>query len=197
MKTLNDPVPGYEEDDDWTPKGGLRRAIWRGTIVAVILAGLLAPAAYYVPQLLLGGILRAALGFAVAWILFGVVQRAAGMVGGRCSALSIALAVGVLLSNHIVFAIHGVPTNQGGPLLGWWFWFDPRVLGLYNGIALIGVAGCACLRHSGGADAGTLVEILTRGSVGDLAVGGCRRRAACDGAGRYSVPSPSGGGPAA
>ena len=160
MKTLNDPVPGYEEDDDWTPKGGLRRAIVRGTVTAAILAGALALVGYYVPELIINWRLRAALGFVVAWILFGVVQRAAGMIGGHCSALAVGLAVAVLLSNHVVFAIHGVPTSQATPFIGWRYWFAPGVLGFYNASGLLAVAGCALLRHSGNADARNLLDIL-------------------------------------
>jgi len=166
MKTLNDPVPIEENDDDWSPGKGLARAGIRGTVTAAILAGALLPVAYYAPYVVLGALSQAAVGFAVAWILFSVVHRAAGMVGGRCSVLAITLTVVVLLSNHLIFAIHGVPTRQGLLLIGWLYWFDPLVLCVSNVWAVIGIAFCTSLRHSGGADASDLAGMLTRGVYG-------------------------------
>ena len=77
----------------------------------------------------------------------------------------LALSVPVLLSSHVVFAIHGVATLQQ-TVSGWSYWFDPPVLALINYPVILGMAGCTWLCHSGGADAGTLTGILTSGVWG-------------------------------
>lgn len=145
-------------ETEWTPARGLLRALAWGVLVAVLVAILLSMIAWYAPTLLVNWLLRAFIALLVAWVLFSVIHGAAGMVGWPCTLMVIVLALLVMLSNHVVFAWNGVPTTKGtlaGPL-----WLDPTVLLIQNLSTLIGVGGCAALRHSGGADWKTLRDLL-------------------------------------
>ena len=120
MRTLNDPVGWDEPDDDeeWTPASGLRRATRHGLLLTLLLALVLAPVAAAAPYMLLMIWLRAPLAFGLSWLLTQLVQRSAGMVGWHCSLLAVVLAGTVLALNHVVFAIFGVPyTPEMDP---WW-----------------------------------------------------------------------------
>ena len=169
MRTLNDP-PGDEDvrADDWTPAIGLRRGVVYGLIAAVVLALLLEPLAHHLPYMVLILWLRGPLAFGLAWILFQVVHRAAGMEDPRCSALVLGLTTLVLLSHHLVFAVEGVPyspedvdwwgipisiiaqivPNQGGVLIGWQ-WCHPYALLALNVFPLL-VGGGICVATCGG-----------------------------------------------
>ena len=155
-------------DDEWTPAAGLWRGTQRGLVAAVLLALLLIPLAGYLPLMLIIVWLRAPLAFALGWLLCGVVQRAAGMGAGRWILLGLGLAVLVLASNHVVFALHGVPACEGGywwafpanilegifpsrgDVLMGWTWFHPYVLLALNAAPLaIGGAFCAALSARG------------------------------------------------
>lgn len=145
-------------ETEWTPARGLLRALAWGILVAVLLAILLSIVAWYAPTLLVNWLLRAFIALLVTWVLFSVIHGAAGMVGWPCTWMAIGLALLVMLSNHLVFAWNGVPTTKGtlaGPL-----WLDPTVMLIQNLSTLIGVVGCAALRHSGGADWQTLRDLL-------------------------------------
>jgi hypothetical protein len=169
MKTLNDPTGSDSSpEEEWTPETGLRRAIQSGIVAAMVLSAVLAPIAYAVPMLLIPWYLRGVWAFGVAWILFGVVQRAAGMVGRQVRAIAIALTLVVLLSNHLIFALYGVPA--GMPRSSWLFpavlvedfvpvyqgvmrgfaWFHPAVLALLNAAPLVGIGFATAFRHDGG-----------------------------------------------
>lgn len=147
--------------DDWTPAKGLVRGSVRGSLVALVLVSLLASVAWYVPHVLLNPWVRGSLAFFIAWVLFGVVQRAAGMVGAHCSAIAIGLALLVMLSHHVVFAIHGVATGDGIAI--GWEWFHPWALTLVNLTAMVGIAMCTLMRHRGEGGARWLAEILGSG----------------------------------
>ncbi len=160
MRTLNDPVPfdDVESDDlDWTPAKGMARAAVRGGVAALIVSAVLAPLVIFVPFVAFYPCTRAAMAFIVAWILFGVVQRAAGMVGMPVSALAIALAVMVLLFQHVLVTLWGITGAEGASNV--WRWLHPAILLSANIFPLAAVIGCAVLRHSGGADLQTLADI--------------------------------------
>lgn len=152
------PENAVTEEDEWTPRQGLRRALVWGLLTAGVIAGLTDLVAWYSPITMQHLLLRTALAFVGSWVLFAVVHRAAGMVGGACSALVLVLMGLVLVSHHAVFAIHGVPTRDGGLLIGWVVWLNPLVLGFISGLPLlIGGGPCAayCHRH------GARLELLT------------------------------------
>ncbi len=134
-------------------------ALIAGLVASVILAVLEAPLAWFLPSLAANWLLRSALAFFTAWILFEAVHRAAGMVGWPFSILVGILTVLVLVSHHVIFALHGMPTTHG--VVAGWTWFRPGVLLLLNGPPLVALLGCIWLRHDGGADLSTLLDILT------------------------------------
>jgi hypothetical protein len=162
MKTLNDPIRMSDETEDrpWSPRLGLIRAAVWGAVAAVVLGLLLTPLAVYAPTFLLHWLVRMVLGFGITWVMFGVVQQAAGMVGARCTALALGYAALVLVSQHVVFAICGVQTLDG--MVAGWQWLAPATLGVCNFSAGIAAGGCAYLCHDGAADAGLLGWLLTR-----------------------------------
>jgi hypothetical protein len=147
---LNQPIdyePGREEE--WTPTRGLIRATLRAGLVAAGLALLTAPLAIWLPYMVIIAALRAPLAFGIAWLLLKVVQSAAGMCDWRCNALAIGLTGLVLLTHHVLFAIHGTPDFPHGfgdfafpasfitkvvPLVGGlrigWSWLSPFVIGM-------------------------------------------------------------------
>ena len=174
------PANDGPNKSEWSPRKGLVRAAVWGTMTTLLVAALLAPLALYAPGLLIDLLLRTAVAFVVAWVLLGVVQRAAGMVGVHCSLLAVGLTLIVLLSHHLIFAVHGVPhvrgivgrhavyyawvfrdvlTDQSGLLLGWG-WLHPYVLANVNFVPLLAIAACALLCHRGGAGPDVLLGIL-------------------------------------
>jgi hypothetical protein len=163
MVALNTPtggVDGRPEDkqDDWSPAIGMRRAVLRACVVALIIGASLFPVDVYLPAVLLNFWIRLAVSFGTAWILFRVVQGAAGMVGWPCTALAVGLSLLVLLSNHVAFAVFGVPTRAG--VVYGWTWLHPATLLGCNVSSLIGVTFCAVMCHSGAAIGGTIVDLL-------------------------------------
>lgn len=167
MSPLNEPIDyDRRRRPAWTPQLGLRRAAAWGGLTAVLLAVVLAPLAAKASPMVLPLWTRIPLAFGVIWVLFKVVQRAAGMVGPSCSALAVGLGALVLLSNHVIFATAGVPTAIEDA--DWWFalvslvgqiieptddlfigpgWFHPLVLLLVNLVPLLfggGIAMALC-----------------------------------------------------
>ena len=168
MVSLSDPV-GYGEDEEgpeWTPGRGLVRAAVHGAIATVLLAAVLSPAAWYVPLLTMHWGLGAAIAFGVAWILFGVVQRAAGMVGAAVTALAIVFTLLVLISQNAIVAVHGIPTSKG--VIASLAWISPVGFVVSRLASFVTVAFCAALRHDGGADGETLGWILRLPVLGRL-----------------------------
>lgn len=173
MCMLNDPV-GYDEADKndwrWTPARGLLRAAAYGTFSSAVLVAVLAPLAWFLPLFLMNWFLRGAVAFGIAWILFGVIQRRAGMVGWPITAMVIGLTSIVLVLHHVIFAIQGLPvffflwrspvvwetlTEQG--------WFSLGTFVVINMSSFIAVAFCSALCHFGRPGAGTFVSFLTFG----------------------------------
>lgn len=160
VRTLNDPVDDDEPrgDSEWTPQIGMRRAIIRGALVAALLVIATGLLAWFLPTLVLYTLLRTFLALAIVWLLFTVVQDAAGFVGGPISAIAIALTFAVLLSHHIIFAIHGVPTRMG-MMIGE-FWFHPLTLAAVNAAPACAVVAATAICHRGVPGAGVLLDIL-------------------------------------
>jgi hypothetical protein len=149
MRTLND-MP--EEDNPqsvpaWTPALGLMHGAAWGLVTCLVLIAILTPLAWYVPLMVLQWLLRAAIGFGSAWILFGVIQRKAGFAGWAVTGLAVAYTLLVLFSHHVL-------TGLG--LLA------PPVMIAQDLTALGAVGVCAALRHTGSAGGGTLLDILTQ-----------------------------------
>lgn len=126
MPLLNEPI-GFDDQggDDWTPEKGLVRGLRAGAIAAAMIAVGLAPISLFLPYFVLPWMLRSAMAFGVAWVLLLVIRRAAGMVGFHVTALALALTFAVLVTQHFIFAIWGVP-SAGEMLESWWLF--PAVL---------------------------------------------------------------------
>ena len=131
--------------------------LWGG-LAALLCALLAGVGAWYIPRVCLHWLLRCACAFGVAWVLFQVVHSAAGMTGWFCSVLVIALALLVMFSQHLVFAVHGLWTVGG--LQGGWSWCHPAAILACNMTAFVGIGLCAALCHEGSADGGVLANIL-------------------------------------
>lgn len=170
MRTLND-IPGDEsqaDDAEWTPEIGERRAVIRGLLAAGLLALLLAPLTLVAPALVFPWHMRTVIAFGVAWVLFSVVQRAAGMVSVKINGLAIGLTLLVLLSTHVVFAIFGTPDASGnnsiltfplqladryatinnGRAIGWG-WCNPELVVIANAVPLLGIGLAAVFKWHG------------------------------------------------
>lgn len=118
MPITNKPSDADDFDDvPWSPAIGLRNAAVRGGVVAAILTVLLIPVSMYLPYMTIPWLLRAPVTVGVAWLMFKVVQDAAGMAGGPCTVLALALTFVVMLSQHLVFAVHGVLELSS---MEWW-----------------------------------------------------------------------------
>jgi hypothetical protein len=152
--------PDPSQEDTWSPARGLRRALVWGLMWAAALSVATGALACFFPPLIQNALLRAFLAFLICWVLFEVVQRSAGMAGWPCTALAVALCGGVLLSHHAVWMWHGAWTTKSG-LVGGPIWFDPGVLLWLNLTALIGIGGCALIRHDGSGDLRSLVDIFS------------------------------------
>jgi hypothetical protein len=153
--------------DDWTPAKGMLRGASYGGIAALVIIILLAPLALWLPYFLIPGILRGAWAFGITWLLLKIVERASGMVGPLNTLVVVHLTVLILLSHHLIFALHGVPALLGLPscwmfpaqivesvipeaqgYLAGWRWFHPYVLLAVTGLPLL-IGGGACVKlHS-------------------------------------------------
>lgn len=121
MSSLNDPV-GYDQPPagEWSPQRGTRRAAFQGSLVAGLLFALLTfPAANW-PYLLLPWLPRTILAFLLTWMLVRVVLASAGMYSPALLRLGLALAAAVLLGEHVLFALRGVPASAAD--VGWFAW---------------------------------------------------------------------------
>jgi hypothetical protein len=155
---LDDSTESDQAKEEALLGRSLLKSAAAGLVVTVILIAALAPLAWYLPLLALGWLLRAVIAFAVAWVLFSVVHRAAGMVGWPFSILVGVLTTLVMVSHHVAFALHGVPSRSG--TVSGWEWLTPLALLVVNIPTLIGAGGCIWLRHDGGANWETIIDIL-------------------------------------
>ena len=127
---------------EWTPRRGIIKGIFWGLFITLILSVGLAMPAAFAPRVMTHALIRAFITVGVAWICFGVVQSAAGMVGKHTSFIAATCTLLVMYSNHIVWAMNGVPAGgkTGGLAIGWDVWFDPGALialGLFVWIPLM------------------------------------------------------------
>lgn len=151
-------MPGDDSQIDWSPGIGIRRAIlWAGLCTALLVL-VFAPVAWFFPPLLQNALLRAFFAFLVAWALFAVAQRAAGMAGWPVTIVVLLYTALVLVSHHVVWFAHGVPSTKG-VVIGQ-VWLEPATIALVNMTAAIGVGACALIRHHGGGDFQTLVDLF-------------------------------------
>ncbi len=146
------------EGDAWSPAQGTRRALAVGGVWAWVLALLLGGVAWMAPDVVLNMLARAFLALLVTWILLPRIQRAAGFTAWTSTGPAIAFAALVMLSNHLAFALHGVPTREG-PVSGWELCAPPALLVL-NLTVPIGIGGAALLGHRGSSDLHTRLDIL-------------------------------------
>ncbi|MGD8450961.1 MAG: hypothetical protein PVJ57_04010 [Phycisphaerae bacterium] len=148
---LKDDRPAGDEDN-WTPLGGVVRAAIVGTVVALVLAALTAPIVWYVPPIIMHWAVRSGLAFVLAWVLFGVTQKTAGFVGWPVSGLAILLVVAVLLSHHVVIALHIWQASAlAGPPTGLMYsnWLSLPYILLLNATAFVTLGMCTWMFHSG------------------------------------------------
>jgi hypothetical protein len=163
MGTLNEPLGWQDEDDkhgDWTPAIGLRRAVVYGLITSLLLVGILSLLAWLAPAFFSALWLRVAVGFAVAWALFGVVQRAAGMVGWLCTGLAVGLAALTLILPDTLALLAGANgAAQDDLAVG-----EVVLLVLtYRALpSLIGILICAVLCHNGAGIGALVSDVLMR-----------------------------------
>ncbi len=141
--------PAASHASHWTPARGLCRAIVWGGLFALALAVLLTPAAVLAPMVVGSAVLRFFITVAVAWAMFGIVQSAAGMTGGLVTWLAATLTLLVMISNHIGWAIWGMPTSDADVLIGWSYWFDPMVIAIGNMMVTAALVVVSPLFHDG------------------------------------------------
>jgi hypothetical protein len=166
---LNEPV-GYDERprDDWTPQRGSRRGLTHGLVWAGGLIVAQAPLVASWPYLVLPWLPRVIVAFLLTWGLTAVVLSAAGMGSKVLLRAGVGLAALVLVAQHFVFAVQGVPATGGAmglytwPLayiehvidpsggetsIAGWRWFHPYALLMANGPPLVVGGWVAMLLH--------------------------------------------------
>lgn len=153
-------MPKNDSQIEWTWARGMRRATGWATLAALVMAAGLGVAARYWPILVLNVWVRLLLAFLVAWLLFAVVHRTAGMAGGPCTAEVVVLTAAVFLSQHWVFATYGVPTVAGRLITGN-VWFDPTMIMATESTACVGLVFAVMLCHDGGSVWRTVVDMLS------------------------------------
>lgn len=87
---------------------GMVRAVFHGLFVAMIFAGLLALIAHLAPNLAFNYVSRPVMALAITWMIFGIVEDAAGMTGWFTSIWSGLLSIAVVLSTNFIMAESGV-----------------------------------------------------------------------------------------
>jgi hypothetical protein len=142
---------------EWTERSGIVRGVLTGGAVALLLGLLADVLAWYAPVLVLNGWLRIFGSLLTMWFLFIVVHRAVGMTGPICTGLVVLLVLAIAVSQHVVFALHGVPTREG--LASGWAWCSPAVLMWCNLTTLGGVA-FGVFMWKDGADLRGLTDML-------------------------------------
>jgi hypothetical protein len=135
------PRPGSAqlETVEWTPLLGAIRGTMACGAASVVLAGLWYVVARYLPessvahlrdgvQESMGPLLiTGRLGFVSAWVLFAVVHRASGLVGGICPVIVAFFVIVLTLVKQLVLVKYGVKLPSG--FVDGWTWMEPvRVL---------------------------------------------------------------------
>jgi hypothetical protein len=135
---------------EWTPLRGLLRGFFAGLIAAIVLAAVLWPVAEYAHGILIAARPRTFIAFGVAWIIFGIVEYAAGMTGWITMTLSCILSALVMLSNHLVWSYTGLPIGEAGATVGGVVpMFNPGFVVITNIWTIIGIGVCALLCRDG------------------------------------------------
>ena len=127
-------------------------------VVATMVAGMLWPVAAYFPLILTHFILRTFIALIVCVVLFAVVQAKAGVVGWKCTLTAVGLAFAVMLSQHVAFALYGVPTRT--ELVSGYVWIEPPTVLFMNFSSAIGIGFATLLCHSGNFGLGDLLGLL-------------------------------------
>jgi hypothetical protein len=151
----------FEAATEWTPARGMIRGVIAGVAMAVALGAVADLLAWYAPLTAVQGVVRTGAALMSMWLLYWAVHKAAGMTGTACTALVVGLVIVIAVSQHVVFAVHGVPTSKG--TVAGWEWCSPIILVGLNMWTLFGIAfGVALWRD--GVSVESLVNILrTRG----------------------------------
>ena len=142
--------------EDWTPFRGICRALVQGSMAGIVLAVMACVFAWYLPTLALNALLRVFVSLLTVWVLFCVVHQAAGMTGAVCNMIVLAWVVLISYSQHVIFAIHGVPSSTG-MLIGW-IWCSPAMWAVFNIWTLVG-AGFGVWMWRDGASLSSLTHI--------------------------------------
>lgn len=139
--------------DDWSESVALRKSARASCLAALILAVVTFPLAWYFPPVVLTPLLRAFEAFVLAWIVLAVAQHSSGTVGWPITSFAIFASAIVLLSHHVAFAVHGVPTlrsaNGTATMFEGWGWFSLSALVATNVTAGIGLGAAVLLGHRG------------------------------------------------
>lgn len=133
---------------EWTWIKGLRRGLQWGIVATAILATVLGVMAAYLPHFVLNFWLRWVIAFFVGWVLFAVVHRASGMAGGACTAIVLAGAAAVFMTQHFVFAARGVTLTSGKTMSGD-VWLEPATIVTVNISTFLGLTIATMLCHEG------------------------------------------------
>ncbi len=155
LNAIPDHLRGPDRDDRWTPGRGLAvGAAWTGSVALLLgIPGYLLER--FLPLVSSHGLIGIATGFLVTCILFAVMHRSSGMVGGTCTAIVIgwmivvSIVIDVLIALHMPVELMGTVsfltmTHRVGLLLGNWpIW--------------AGMAGASVLCHNGN---GTIHDVL-------------------------------------
>ena len=163
MALLNDP-PGWDEylakEKAWTPAIGMRRGALWGGLAAAILAAVAGFLSYKAPLLAIIIYYRVAFGFVAMWIIIGIVQRSAGMVGWPCTGAAVGLSLLVFLVERAVIA-----TFASGSFSPWGvtlIWDQPLETMLLMLPMVGGMAGAGAVCHGGNATVNDVVDIVMR-----------------------------------
>jgi hypothetical protein len=120
-----------------------------GLAAAVVISLALLPIAVFAPILLLHPILRAAFTVVVTFVVFGVVQSAAGMIGSPITAIAAFYSALAMLSNHVVWAFCGAPVGASGQIIVGSYWFTWDALGLLSLFVAIPLIFCTAICRDG------------------------------------------------
>jgi len=161
MKREHDVKPTIVvEPCGWTPAQGLVRAACWLVVATVVAILLMWPIAEHFPRMVFRWAIRATIALLTAWMMFGIAQSKASFVGPSVSAMAIAAASAVMLSHHFAAAGHVFLTRMND--IPGNVWLDWRVLLFMNIPSAVAIGFCTALRHDGGGDANTLLDIFMR-----------------------------------
>jgi hypothetical protein len=138
------------------------RAVFHGLLVAAILAGTLGAVAVASPTLGFHLLLRTFAAFFVAYLIFSVVEDAAGMTGWFTIIWSVLLSAAALISTNFVLFEAGVEMfTRRGTVIPPEEWIEPMAVLFMNAIPMIGVGAAVMLCRDGTPGGSTLADILT------------------------------------